>query len=355
MLRPGHTTVSRVWCEVAIVALVAFAIAGGCDWFNDPSQINLPPETTITSCPSPLVPPGDDVTIEWEGSDPDGQVVEYQWTFDDTLGGTTTETSMLIEEVEEGAHTFTVASVDNDGEVGSPAECRFTASFGDYVARVVLCELLTTKICPNCWKADLALERMLQEFGEENLSVVSYHYDPPPDPLATPETSARCDWYYAFPEFDILADDFPSTIFDGVTYDMGAADTTATKIAYRMQIEARQAVGSPVSIELQGEIGGGRGSVTATVRIHHQLPESSRTLRMMIIENEIWDGVHFVNYVVREILPEESLTVSAPGDFISVTRDLVINGWNPQNLDVVAFVQDDTSAEILQSGRLLTE
>jgi hypothetical protein len=47
--------------------------------------------------------------------------------------------------------------------------------------------------------------------------------------------------------------------------------------------------------------------------------------------------------------------VSAPGDFISVTRDFVIGDWNPQNLDVVALVQDDTSAEILQSGRLLTE
>ncbi len=352
MLRPEHTTVSRVWCEVAIVALAAFALAGGCDWFKDPSQINLPPETTITSCPSSLVPPGDDVTIAWEGSDPDGQVVGYQWTLDDTLGGTTTETSKLIEDVEEGTHTFTVASVDNDGEVGSPAECEFTASFGDYVARVVLCELLTTKICPNCWIADYALVRSLHEFGRENLSVVSYHYAPPPDPLNTGEVTDRCDWYYTF--FDI-ATAFPVTIFDGLTADDGSADTTNTIIAYRMQIEARQAVGSPVSIELDGEIDGGRGSVTTTVTVHHQLTGGPHTLRMMIIENEIWDGVHFVNYVVREILPEESLTVSAPGDFISVTRDLVINGWNLQNLDVVAFVQDDTSAEILQSGRLLTE
>ncbi len=353
MLRPEHTTVSRVWCEVAIVALAAFAMAGGCDWFNDPSQINLPPETTITACPSSLVPPGDDVTIEWEGSDPDGQVVEYQWTFDDTLGGTTTETSMLIEEVEEGTHTFTVASVDNDGEVGSPAECKFTASLGDYVERVVLCELVTTKYCPNCWIADYALVRSLHEFGRENLSVVSYHYAPPHDPLNTQEVTDRCDWYYTF--FDI-ATTFPVTIFDGLTADDGAADTTSTIVAYRMQIEARQAIGSPVSIELDGEIDGGRGSVTATVTVHHQLTGGPHTLQMMVVEDGIDDGAHIVNFVVRDILDEESLAaLSAPGDFISVTRDLVINDWNPQNLDVVAFVQDDTSAEILQSGRLLTE
>jgi len=354
VLRPEHTTVSRVWCEVAIVALAAFAIAGGCDWFNDPSQVNLPPDTTITACPSSwLVPPGDDVTVEWEGSDPDGQVVEYEWTFDDTLGGTTTETSMLIEAVEEGTHTFTVASVDNDGEVdASPAECTFTASLGDYVERVVLCELLTTKICPNCWVADYALVRSLHEFGRENLSVVSYHYSPPPDPLNTEEVSDRCDWYYTF--FDI-ATVFPVTIFEGLTADDGAADTTSTIVAYRMQIEARQAIGSPVSIELDGEIDGGRGSVTATVRVHHQLTGGPHTLRMMVVEDGIDDGTHIVNFVVRDILEEEPLAVGAPGDFISVTRDFVIDGWNPQNLDVVAFVQDDTSAEILQSGRLLTE
>jgi hypothetical protein len=352
VLRPEHTTVSRVWCEVAIVALVAFAIAGGCDWFNDPSQINLPPETTITSCPSPLVPPGDDVTIEWEGSDPDGQVVEYQWTFDDTLGGTTTETSMLIEEVEEGAHTFTVASVDNDGEVGSPAECTFTASLGDYVARVVLCELLTTENCSNCWVADYALLRSLHEFGRENLSVVSYHYSPPYDPLNTEEVSDRCDWYY---NFFTIAGAFPVTIFDGLTADSGAADTTSTIVAYRMQIEARQAVGSPVSVELRGEIDGGRGSVTATVRIHHQLPESSRTLRMMIIENEIWDGAHFVNFVVRDILEEEPLTATAVGESLVVNREFALGEWNVEHLGIVALVQDDATAEVLQSGRLLIE
>jgi len=51
VLRAEHTTVLRVRCGIAIVAVVALAIAGGCDWFNDPSQVNLPPETTVTACP----------------------------------------------------------------------------------------------------------------------------------------------------------------------------------------------------------------------------------------------------------------------------------------------------------------
>jgi hypothetical protein len=350
-----HTTFPGVWCEVALVAALAFALAGGCDWFNEPSQVNLSPETTIVSCPSGPVSPGDDVTIVWEGDDPDGQVIEYEWTLDDTLNGTTTEVTMLISEVEEGTHTFTVAAVDNDGEAdASPARCTFTASLGDYVDRAVLCELMTTKICPNCWKADLMLERMLQEFGEDNVTVVSYHYDPPPDPLATAETSARCDWYYAFPEYAYLDGDFPTVFFDGLTYDNGAADTTSTKIAYRMQIEARLTVGSPVSIDLVGEIDGGRGSVTATVRIHHQLSDSDYTFHMMVIENGIWDGAHYANFVVRDIFEDEPLLEKAVGESLVVTREFTIGDWDQQHLGVVAFVQDDFSAEIIQSGRLST-
>jgi hypothetical protein len=357
VLRPEHIAVSRVQCGIAIVAVVALAMAAGCDWFNAPSQINLPPTTKIVAFPPLLVTPGDSVTIVWRGWDADGQVIEYVWTLDDTLEETTSETTsdtmLVIAGVEEGTYTFTVASIDNDGEVDpSPPDSMFTASFGDLVPRVVLCELVTTKICPNCWIADYALVRSLHEFGRENLSVVSYHYSPPPDPLNTEEVSDRCDWYY---NFFSIATVFPVTIFDGLTADDGAADTTSTIVAYRMQIEARQAVGSPVSIELDGEIDGGRGSVTATVRVHHQLTGGPHTLRMMVVEDGINDGTHIVNFVVRDILKEELLAVSAPGDFISVTRDFVIGDWNPQNLDVVALVQDDTSAEILQSGRLLTE
>jgi len=348
--------VSRFWCEAALVALLALFLVGGCDWFKDPSQVNLPPETTITSLQPAVVPPGSDVTIEWSGSDSDGQISEYEWTFDDTLGGTTAATSMTFEEVAEGAHTFTVAAVDDAGETdGTPAVYSFVATLGDLVPRVVLCELLTTKICPNCWKADLSLERMLTEFGPEELSVVSYHYDPPPDPLATAETTARCDWYYAFPEYAGLDGDFPTVIFDGLTYDTGAADTTTTKIVYRTQIEARQAVGSPVSVDLDGSIDGGRGSVTATVRVHYQLSGGPYTARTAVTEDHIWDGSHYANFVTRDLLDEEPLTVSAVGESLVFSREFTLGAWDPQHLDVIVFIQDDSTAEIIQSARLSTQ
>jgi hypothetical protein len=352
--RPELKALPIVWSEIALVAVIALFIVGGCDWFNDPVQVSFSPETSIVSYPTGLVPPGSDVTIAWSGSDRDGQVVRFEWTLDDTLAGTTGETSMTLLDVEEGTHRLTVAAVDNDGNVDeTPAECTFVASLGSLVPRVVLAELLTTKICPNCWKADLALERMLSEFGEANLTVVSYHYDPPPDVLATEETVARCDWYYVF--FPTLPTQFPVVIFDGLEYDVGAADTTSTKIVYRTLIEERQMVGSPVSIELEGALESGRGNVTATVRVHDWLLDGSRTVRMMIIEDRIWDGSHFANFVVRDILDEQPLSVSAPGESLVVAREFTLGDWDPQHLDLIALVQDETTAEVMQSARLSTQ
>lgn len=348
---------------MAAVALVAAVLAaGGCDWFDDPLEVNLPPRTTITEHPqSSLVPPGSDVSVSWSGEDDDGSVVSYVWSLDEVSagaisGGSTTGTSIVFEDIAEGSYTFSVAAVDDDGDTDeTPATWEFTASLGDLVERVVLCELLTTKICPNCWKAELGLERMLAEFGRENLSVVAYHYSPPPDPVSSQVSIDRCDWYYADPKFDELSDNFPSTIFDGLTYEMGAADTTGTKNTYRTLIAERAAVGSPVSLELEGGIESGRGSVTATVRVHHQLDGGPYSLRMLLVEDDVFDGDEFVEFVARESVVDEVLVaIGAVGDSAVVQGGFSIGEWNPEHLDVVAFVQDDTSTEILQSGRLLT-
>jgi len=69
----------------------------------------------------------------------------------------------------------------------------------------------------------------------------------------------------------------------------------------------------------------------------------------------VWDGEEYFEFVARDILQEKELEISASGESDVVVREFTIGTWDPQHLDVIAFVQDDTSAEILQSARLLTE
>ena len=68
--------------------LVAVVSWGGCDWFNNPEEANLAPDTFMDACPSSReeVVAGDDVTVEWSGSDVDGTVVGYEWVHDGASG-----------------------------------------------------------------------------------------------------------------------------------------------------------------------------------------------------------------------------------------------------------------------------
>jgi hypothetical protein len=357
--RTRDTNTSRFahWRTVVSVTLVLAVIAAGCDWFNKPVEVNLLPLVRIVSCPDAgeLVE-GDDVTFEWLSEDLDGEVDGFEWSLGDSLGETTAN-SETFTDLAAGDYEFVVTAFDEEGGESLPDTCSFTVgAAGGLVERTVLCEMLTTKSCINCWKAELALERMVEEFGGDRLTVISYHYFTPPlDPVGTQETIDRCDWYYTYENFDGLWGTYPVTIFDGLDYEDDAPDTTSTKIAFRSRIEGRLEVGSPVSIAMEGDLSSARGEVTVTVRVHEQLTGGSPTLRMVVIEDEVWDGEEYFEFVARDILDEEALTVSAAGDSAVVTRGFSIGTWNPQHLDVIALVQDDSTAEIIQSARLSTQ
>jgi len=344
------------------VALAIFAVAGGCDWFNDPVEANLPPETVMEMCPSGDVAAGDDVTLEWSGDDHDGSIARFEWTFDDTTGGETTDTSFVIEDIAEGAHTFEVWAVDDDGDSDStPAVCTFTAAAaGGLVDRVVLAELLTTKFCTFCWVAELALERAMQNYGRDQVCVIAYHYDDdpgiPPDPVANDDSNARGDYYYENTDVGDYYTVFPIPIFDGGRFFVGAIDTTAAKATVEFEIDLRRAIGSPVSLDVTGDISGGGGSVSVTVRVEDALQGGPNVLRMVVVEDDIIEGSNHWDFVARDVLEDEVLTVSAVGEEAVVVRAFTVDaGWNEDNLDVIVFVQDDSTAEILQAGRLITE
>jgi hypothetical protein len=336
--------------------LAAVVSVGGCDWFNNPEEANLAPDTSMVLCPSLRqdVLAGDDVTLEWTGDDIDGDVVEYEWTYDDT-SGTTSQTALTFEHVTEGEHLFEVAAVDNDGAVDeTPAVCEFTAQLVD---RVVLVEFLTTLVCTNCPNAEEALDRVLDYYGPDRLTIVSYHDDVVPgpggpDPVDTAETIDRIHWYTADTGH---AGEYPAVIVDGGIdrIIVGATSPEAAEAEYTIEIDYRRAFPSPVTVGLSGEIDGGRGEVTVRVRVHDALPAGDYVLRSVVIEDDISVGEHDFGFVARDLLDDEPLTVSAVGDSAVVERSFTVDpSWVVGNMDVIAFVQNDDTKAVLQSGRL---
>jgi hypothetical protein len=332
-----------------VAASLLLAVVAGCDWFNEPVEVNLLPDTTMEECPPAGLVAGEDAVVAWSGSDPDGDVATYRWTLDGTDSGETADTELVIQSVAEGDHVLEVAAVDDDGDADpSPAVCEFTAGpAGGLVPRVVLAELLTTRPCSNCPYAEAGLNAVLSQYGADSLCVIAYHdLAPPSDPMATPETVARIDWYMG-PSWA----SWPNVIFDGRRAVLGAESAAAAAAAYRVKIDARKAVGSPVSMRVAGSPGS--GSVTVTVKVREALTTTANVLRVVVIEDDVTVSTHEYDFVARDLLDDEPLSVAAVGDSAVVTRSVTVApGWNESNLDVIAFVQDDLTKEVLQAVRL---
>jgi hypothetical protein len=349
------TAAGALLCAVVLLALMA----SGCDWFDKAVDTNLPPDTWMISCPSSEgTSVGEDVVFQWGASDPDGSVSRYAWTYDDTLSGDTTDAEKAVESVTEGMHTFTVAAIDAEGEADpTPAECIFTVAQGGHlVDRVVLAEMMTTKICANCPTAEQALDELVQEYGPAELCVIAYHYDDGTlyhDAVATDASTARIDWYFSNNQGFPGEIQFPVVVFDGGRCVVGANTVSGSKADYGTEIDLRRAVGSPVSLSLQGQIGGSSGSVSATVTVEDALPPGNYVVRMAVIESGLIVGADHFDFVPRLLLEEEPLSVGGVGEDVVVNRQFTVDpSWNPVNMDVIAFVQNDETLEVIQAGRL---
>ncbi len=339
---------------VSMIALIAvwMAAQGGCDWFADPIEINLLPWVTITSCPAGgEVVAGDDVTFEWAGGDHDGTIAEFEWSYDDTATGATSDGALTVEDVVEGDHVFIIVAVDDEGDESPPDTCSFAVgTAGGLVDRNVLVEFITTFSCVNCPFGEEALNNLMDEYGADRLCVVAYHDLPP---VGTDETIDRIDWYTDNDDFPGEEGTYPTAVFDGGRIVVGSSSVPVAQADYEFEIELRQAIGSPLLLRLVGDLGGARASLTAKVRVMDPLPAGTYILRTVVVEDDISFAHELFPYVARALLDDEMFTLTAVGDSTEMIYGVTIDpSWNPANLDAIAFVQNDDTMEIVQSARL---
>ena len=321
---------------------------------------NLPPATELIDCPDAEVDEGDDLLFRWIGTDVDGVVVGYEWSFNGADWVETEGDSALIEAVDVGEHSFEVRAIDDKGDVDpAPPECSFTAlAVGELVDRVVLVEMITTRTCGNCPKAEEALNNLLVTWGRPNLSVVAYHDwragNPASDLLGTEETVARIQWYTLDPTFPGRPGWWPTVIFDGLRIVEGAETVEGAEADYTVEIEMREAVGSPVRITVDGEVSGSGGTVRAGVKATGRLPAGPLVARCVVIEDHVLQYTTYYDFVARRVLEDRPLTIADIGDSTSAEWTFPVDeAWNLERVDVVVFVQNDDGREIIQSGRLL--
>lgn len=160
------------------------------------------------------------------------------------------------------------------------------------------------------------------------------------DGFSTGETWAR--WYYYNLTYT------PTFMFDGYDQYIGNSYYTV-----KSRVDNHLLNPSPVSIDLWGNIGEESGEVTVDITALYNVSQQNLKCRLILHESRIQYSSRILDHVVRDVLPEESISLSQPGDHVQFQRTLtILPQWDSQYMGLVALVQSDVDKRVLQAQNL---
>jgi tetratricopeptide (TPR) repeat protein len=246
-------------------------------------------------------------------------------------------------------------------------------------SRTALAELFTGSGCGPCVAADLGFDGLLERYKRQDLVVLIYHlHIPLPDPMTNPATVDRGK-YYGVPGT-------PTPVVDGFRLPSAGGSRDMTKGFYdrvNPKIESELELAAQAQIAVTGAIAG--DIVKANVVVDQiKAPSPDLKLQIALTEDEVRytgeNGVRFHPMVVRSLGGKEAngfaLTGAGPTtiewafDLKAMSDQLkkYLDGYeqqghrgdpftfldkkyqiDPNNLSLVAFVQDMKTKQVLQT------
>jgi tetratricopeptide (TPR) repeat protein len=247
--------------------------------------------------------------------------------------------------------------------------------------RTALAEVFTGSGCPPCAAADLGFDAMMERYDRSELTVLMYHlHIPAPDPMTNPSTQSRAKYY--------SIQGVPGYAIDGKQSGGGGSRDMTQGFYDRVNPDVEKQLESPAEadLKLDASIEGSTVKAKATVA---NVKNDSANLKLHIVlaEEKIRfsgeNGIRFHPMVVRSIAGPEyggfAVTSKASQSF-DWTFDVTAasaeakkhldeyekaghrgeaftftekkDKIDPENLTVVAFVQDEKTKAILQSTLL---
>jgi len=145
---------------------------------------------------------------------------------------------------------------------------------------------------------------------------------------------------------------FPTVKFDGILSAVGASGNMYP--SYLAKVNQRMAIMSDFTMAVNGMSDG--LDYTVIVTVDNVEPNASTTLvlHFAICESHIpenWGGLNEVNHVNRLMVPGANGTPLSFTEKSEETIELnfsLQSGWATENIDFVAFVQDNSNKEVLQ-------
>jgi Flp pilus assembly protein TadD len=252
----------------------------------------------------------------------------------------------------------------------------------DSKGRIILTELFTGAECSPCKGADLAMDLIAEYYPRSMVTILEYHlHIPGPDPLTNPDTEARRNFY---------GNNFgtPTAFFNGHGKIVGGGSELVKKDSfnkYKKSIEKYFTANPATNIKLNANLKNGIIEVNSEVEFDTEFADKTN-LNIAIVEKSVnyigGNGITKHAFVVRYLmtgaegkklgLKKSTFTYSDQIEIKSIQNiqsqylsDFESNppkrfrnfaGWkerkekiNPEQLAVVAWIQNNDSKEILQS------
>lgn len=211
---------------------------------------------------------------------------------------------------------------------------------------MVVLEIGTGTWCPYCPGAAMGADDLIA--NGKDVAVIEYHSG---DSYQNTYSSSRLGYYGI--------GSFPTAKFDGTLTKVGGSSTQSLYTQYLPLYNQRKSINSSFSINIEGELYSITDySATITVEKVASYSGSNLKLHFVLTESHIpesWQGMDELNFVARKMVPGTSGTSLdfSGGDTEIVELDFSIDdSWNYQEMEVVAFVQDNSTKEILQGSKM---
>ena len=217
---------------------------------------------------------------------------------------------------------------------------------------MVILEIATGTWCYYCPGSSMGADDLIA--NGHNVAVIEYHQYLGFESYANIYSDARFNYYEM--------SGCPTAVFDGIILLAAGDPSYSLYEDYLPRYNVRNAVPSSFNIDLSGEEIGLDYAVSVTANKVAPTSSTNIVLHLVLTESQIaeeWQGQTELNFVERLMIPDQYGTALdfSTGDAQTVNLGFTLDpGWASSNCELVAFIQDNDSKEILQGTKVnLTE
>ncbi len=212
---------------------------------------------------------------------------------------------------------------------------------------MVVVEIGTGTWCGYCPGAAMGADDLIA--NNHNVAIMEHHNG---DDYANQYSDARNNYYGVT--------GYPTATFDGVEQFVGGSATASMYPNYLPIVNGRNDIMSAFSCEIFGENTGGNDyTVKGVINKLGPAMNENVVFHIGLTEShipEIWGNQDHLNFVTRLMLPDENGTTVdvVNNDYIEIDETFQLNeGWDVDECELVFFLQDNDTKEILQGGKVM--